>query len=131
MRGIVEQVGLNMKIVRAAVVLLLFAYAGCETTGTVAAKDDAAIEKIKIGISHKPEVKRLLGVPTVMYSDLMIKGRTFDVWAYRYSHHQKDPLSLVPVLNFYSTQGPSDESTVNVFFGPLDVVTDVQVIRRK
>jgi hypothetical protein len=114
-----------------AVVLLLFVCAGCETTGTAAAKDDAAIEKIKIGVSHKPDVKRLLGVPTVMYSKLLIQGRTFDVWAYRYSRHMKDPLSLVPILNFYSTEGPSDEATVNVFFGPLDVVTDVEVTRRK
>jgi len=111
-----------MKILGNAVILLFFACAGCETTGTVAAKDDAAIGKIKIGV---------LGVPTVMYSNLLIQGRTFDVWSYRYSHHQKDPLSLVPILNFYSTQGPSEESSVNVFFGPLDVVTDVQVTRRK
>ena len=120
-----------MKIVGTAVVLLLFVCAGCETTGTRAAKDDAAIGKIKIGVSHKPEVKRLLGVPTVMYSNLLIQGRTLDVWAYRYSQHLQDPLSLVPILNFYSTQGLSDESTVNIFFGPFDVVTDVQVSRRK
>jgi hypothetical protein len=120
-----------MKIFGTAVVLLLFVCAGCETTGTVAAKDDAAIGKIKIGVSHKPEVKRLLGVPTVMYSNLLIQGKTLDVWSYRYSHHMKDPLSLVPILNFYSTQGPSEESTVNVFLGPLDGVTDVQVTRRK
>ena len=120
-----------MKIFGTAVVLLLFMSAGCETTGTRAAKDDTAIGKIKIGVSHKPDVTRLLGVPTVMYSNLLIQGRTFDVWAYRYSYHQKDPLSLVPILNFYSTQGPSEESTVNVYFGPLDVVTDVQVTRRK
>ena len=120
-----------MKILGTAVILLFFVCAGCETTGTVAAKDDAAIGKIKIGVSHKPEVKRLMGVPTVMYSNLLIQGRTFDVWSYRYSHHQKDPLSLVPILNFYSTQDAREESSVNVFFGPLDVVADVQVTRRK
>ena len=120
-----------MKIFGTAVVLLLFVCAGCETTGTSAAKKDTAIGKIKIGVSHKPEVKRLLGVPTVMYSNLLIGGKTFDVWAYRYSHRQKDPLSFVPILNFYSTKDSRDESTVNVFFGPLDIVTDVQVIRRK
>jgi hypothetical protein len=120
-----------MKFVGSAVLLLSLLCGGCETIGTSAANNDTAIGKIKIGISKRPDVTRLLGVPSVMYSNLMIQGKTVDVWAYRYSHHQKDPLSLVPILNFYSTQGRSEESSVDVFFGPLGVVTDVQVTRRK
>jgi outer membrane protein assembly factor BamE (lipoprotein component of BamABCDE complex) len=121
----------TMKIVGTAALLLSFLCGGCETIGTSAANNDTAIGKIKIGISQRPDVTRLLGVPSVVYSSLMIQGRSVDVWAYRYSHHQKDPLSLVPILNFYSTQERSKESTVNVFFGSLGVVTDVQVTRRK
>jgi hypothetical protein len=120
-----------MKIVGTTVLLLSFLCGGCETIGTSAANNDAAIGKIKIGVSQRPDVTRLLGVPSVVYSNLMIQGSTVDVWSYRYSYHQKDPLSLVPILNFYSTQDRSKESSVNVFFGPLGVVTDVQVTRRK
>ena len=101
------------------------------TTGTTAANDDTAIRKIKIGASRKPEVRRLLGEPSVAYPNLLIDGRTVDVWAYRYSHHQQDLLTLVPILNFYSTQGTSDESSVNVLFDVDGIVSDVRITRYK
>jgi outer membrane protein assembly factor BamE (lipoprotein component of BamABCDE complex) len=99
------------------------------TTGTTAANDDTAIRKIKIGASRKPEVRKLLGEPSVAYPNLLIDGRTVDVWAYRYSHHQQDLLILVPILNFYSTQGTSDSSSVNVLFDVDGIVSDVRVTR--
>jgi outer membrane protein assembly factor BamE (lipoprotein component of BamABCDE complex) len=120
-----------MSIVRLGVLLFFLIAIGCETTGTIAATDDTAIAKIKVGTSRKPEVRRLLGEPSVMYANLLIKGSTVDVWAYRYSHYRKDPLTLVPILSFYSTHGTRVESSVNVFFDPLGIVTDVQVTRRK
>ena len=101
------------------------------TTGTTAANDDTAIRKIKIGASRKPEVRRLLGEPSVAYPNLLIDGRTVDVWAYRYSHHRQDLLTLVPILNFYSTQGTSDESSVNVLFDVDGIVSDVRITRYK
>ena len=100
-------------------------------TGTAAANNDTAIRKIKIGASRKPEVRRLLGDPSVAYANLLIDGRTVDVWAYRYSYHRQDMLTLVPILNFYSTQGISDESSVNVFFDVDGVVSDVRISRYK
>jgi len=100
-------------------------------TGTAAANNDTAIRKIKIGASRKPEVRRLLGDPSVAYPNLLIDGRTVDVWAYRYSYSRQDLLTLVPILNFYSTQGTSDESSVNVFFDVDGVVSDVRISRYK
>ena len=119
-----------MSIVRVGVLLFSLLVMGCETTGTTAATDDSAIAKIKVGASRKPDVRRLLGVPSVVYANLLIKGSTVDVWAYRYSHARKDPLSLVPILNFYSSHGTRMESSVNVFFDTLGIVTDIEVIRR-
>jgi outer membrane protein assembly factor BamE (lipoprotein component of BamABCDE complex) len=101
------------------------------TTGTPAANDDAAIQKIKIGASRKPEVRRLLGEPSVAYLHLLIQGRTVDVWAYRYSQHKEHVFTLVPILNFYSPQGTTEESSVNVLFDLDGIVADVQVTRRK
>ena len=100
-------------------------------TGTAAANNDTAIRKIKIGASRKPEVRQLLGDPSVAYPNLLIDGRTVDVWAYRYSYRRQDMLTLVPILNFYSTQGIRDESSVNVLFDVDGVVSDVRISRYK
>ena len=99
------------------------------TTGTPAANNDTAIRRIKIGASRKPEVRQLLGDPSIAYPNLLIDGRTVDVWAYRYSYHRQDMLTLVPILNFYSTQGTRDESSVNVLFDVDGVVSDVRITR--
>jgi len=158
--GKLKESGRNMgqggKVLRATVLLLSLVLTGCgslgvvgtfeaigiigtigtykalgTTTGTTAANDDTAIRKIKIGASQKPEVRRLLGEPSMAYPNLLIDGRTVDVWAYRYSHHQQDLLTLVPILNFYSTQGTSDESSVNVLFDVDGIVSDVRITRYK
>ena len=120
-----------MNIFRVSILLIVLGAAGCETTGTTAANDDSAIAKIKIGASRKPDVRRLLGEPSVAYHNLLIQGKTNDVWSYRYSHRQKDPLTLVPILNFYSAQGTLEESSVNVYFDAVGTVTDVQLAREK
>jgi outer membrane protein assembly factor BamE (lipoprotein component of BamABCDE complex) len=120
-----------MNIFRVGILLMVLVAAGCETTGTTAANDDSAIAKIKIGASRKPDVRRLLGEPSVAYHNLLIQGKTYDVWSYRYSHRQKDPLTLVPILNFYSAQGTLEESSVNVYFDPVGTVSDVQLAREK
>src|SRR5881396_3504902 len=41
------------------------------TTGTPAANNDTAIRRIKIGASRKPEVRQLLGDPSVAYPNLL------------------------------------------------------------
>ena len=120
-----------MSFLRLGVLLFSLLAIGCETIGTTAATDDAAIAKIKIGTSRKPDVRRLMGEPSVAYTNLLILGHTVDVWAYRYSHRRKDPLTVVPILNFYSTRDALVESSVNVFFGPLGVVSDIQIARHK
>jgi outer membrane protein assembly factor BamE (lipoprotein component of BamABCDE complex) len=105
--------------------------AGCQTTGTSAATDERAIAKIKVGASQKPDVRRLLGEPSVAYRNLLIQGKTNDVWSYRFSQRRMDPLTLVPILNFYAAQGTLEESSVNVFFDAIGTVTDVQIARHK
>jgi outer membrane protein assembly factor BamE (lipoprotein component of BamABCDE complex) len=120
-----------MYIFRVGTLLIMLVAVGCETTGTTAANDDSAIAKIKVGASRKPDVRRILGEPSVAYRNLLVQGKTNDVWSYRYSHRQKDPLTLVPILNFYSAQGTLEESSVNVFFDPVGTVTDVQIARHK
>jgi outer membrane protein assembly factor BamE (lipoprotein component of BamABCDE complex) len=120
-----------MHIFRVATLLMSLVAVGCQTTGTTAANDDRAIAKIKVGASGKADVRRLLGEPSVAYHNLLIQGKTNDVWSYRHSHRQKDPLTLVPILNFYSAQGTLEESSVNVFFDPAGTVTDVQIARPK
>ena len=120
-----------MNIFRVAILLIMLVACGCQTTGTTAANDDSAIAKIKVGASRKPDVRRLLGEPSVAYRNLLIQGKTSDVWSYRYSHREKDPYTLIPILNFYSAEGTLEESSVNVFFDPAGTVTDVQVVRQK
>jgi outer membrane protein assembly factor BamE (lipoprotein component of BamABCDE complex) len=118
-----------MHIFRVTILLMMLVAAGCQTNGTTAANDDRAIAKIKVGASGKADVRRLLGEPSVAYRNLLVQGKTNDVWSYRYSRRQKDPLTLVPILNFYSAQGTLEESSVNVFFDPAGTVSDVQIAR--
>ena len=104
---------------------------GCQTTGTAAAKNDTAIKQISIGRSQQADVRRLLGIPTMVYSKALVAGTTRDVWAYNYRHHEMDWMEVVPILNFYSRGGKTEEASVNVYFDASGVVADVQVNRRK
>jgi hypothetical protein len=117
-------------LIQLAIVLLL-TLVGCQTTGTSAAKNESAIRKIVPGQSQQKDVRRLLGIPTMMYENVLIAGSTRDVWSYHYYHHEIDWIQLVPILNFYSAQGKTDEDSVYVHFDPFGTVADVRVVRRR
>jgi hypothetical protein len=104
---------------------------GCQTTGTYSAKNDWAIARIKIGSSTPENVRRLLGQPTTVYQNLLVEGETRDVWRYEYSRSEINPLSLVPIVNFYSSPGPIEQASVNVFFDSTGLVSDVRMSRYK
>jgi hypothetical protein len=113
------------------VIVLLLTLVGCQTTGTTAARSDSAIKKIVVGQSQQKDVRKLLGIPTMVYENVLVAGNTRDVWSYNYYHHEIDWLQLVPILNFYSAQGKTDEDSVYVHFDPFGTVADVRVLRRR
>lgn len=113
------------------VIVLLLTLVGCQTTGTTAARNDSAIKKIVVGQSQQRDVRKLLGIPTMVYENVLVAGSTRDVWSYNYYHHEIDWLQLVPILNFYSAQGKTDEDSVYVHFDPFGTVADVRVLRRR
>jgi hypothetical protein len=67
----------------------------------------------------------------MMYENVLIAGSTRDVWSYHYYHHEIDWIQLVPILNFYSAQGKTDEDSVHVHFDSFGTVSDVRVLRRR
>ena len=120
-----------MKPFRIALILVLLTLVGCQTTGTYSANNDWAVARIKIGSSTQENVRRLLGQPTTIYQNLLVEGETRDVWRYEYSRREINPLSLVPIANFYSSPGRIEQASVNVFFDSTGLVSDVRVSRYK
>ena len=120
-----------MKTFRIALILVLLTLVGCQATGTYSAKNDWAVARIKIGSSTQENVRRLLGQPTTVYQNLLVEGETRDVWRYEYSRSEVNPLSIVPIANFYSSPGRIEQASVNVFFDSTGLVSDVRVSRYK
>jgi hypothetical protein len=113
------------------VIVLLLTLVGCQTTGTTAARNDSAINKIVVGQSQQKDVRKLLGTPTMVYQNVLVGGITRDVWSYNYYHHEIDWKELVPILNFYASQGKTDEASVYVHFDLVGVVANVEMFRRR
>jgi len=107
---------------------LLLVLPGCFAQGNPALTDEALLSQIKVGVSTKADVRRLLGSPPYTYTWFTSQGLDNETWAYDYYKPEPNPLVFAPFLGLFAVAtgdyGTSESRALSVVFSREGVVQE-------
>jgi len=113
-----------------------FLLAGCVSSGNPSVIDQDRIGQIKVDISTKEDVKRILGQPTTMsrqfgnYSALYglpatTTLTTIEAWSYTHINVDVDAATFIPIVGLFAGGATSNVNTFTVVFDDKGIVRQI------
>lgn len=120
-------------------ILILFMFlilSGCVSSGNPSIRDEAAVEKIKIGVTTKDEVRSLLGKPTTttrsagqvpMGAGLpVMSNMNLEIWGYSHISVETNAATFIPIVGLFAGGATSSVSSLTVTFDEQGIVRAIQ-----
>lgn len=105
---------------------------GCATSGNPAVSNEGLISQIKIGVSTKDDVRRLLGQPNVVSRGSSaisvigtIQSATSETWNYTYVNVESSPATFIPIVGLFAGSATAQTDSVTVTFDDKGIVQHI------